>query len=116
MLIEYVHPILGQDIEGRAGYSVPLEEGIMEYEGREVLYTLGYACVERSCCSGNSTWGYIQVPGYVISRQIGSDHEGASVSQVEIIENEEDRARIKQVLLSKYPGSQVEIWGVQYRQ
>ncbi len=116
MLIEYVHPVLGQDIQGRAGYSVPLEESTIDHRGREVLYTLGYACVDRSCCSGGSNWGYIQVPGYLVARQTKTNGTGMSVSQVEIIEDEEDRTQIRQVLMSKYPGAQIEIWGIQYRQ
>lgn len=116
MLIEYAHPVLGQEIEGRAGYSVPLEEGIMEYKGREVLYILGYACIDRSCCSKDANWGYVQVPGYLLARRSRDQGADKAVSQVEIIEDEEDRIRIRQSLMQKHPGAQVEIWGIQYRQ
>ena len=116
MLIDYVHPELGQDIQGRAGYSVPLEEGTIDYKGRKVLYVSGCACIDRSCCSAGSNWGYVQVPGYLVFRQTGSNGRGGPVSKVEIIEDGEDRARIKCALMSRFPGAQIEIWGTQYRQ
>jgi len=115
MLIEYVHPQLGQDIQGRAGYSVPVEEGTIDYGDRKVLYVSGYACVERSCCSGGSNWGYVQVPGYLVAREDRSSRRGL-VSKIEIIEDPEDRARIKRNLMSRFPGAQIEIWDIQYRQ
>jgi len=116
MLIDYVHPVMGQEIQGRAGYSVPLEEGTIDYKDRKVLYTFGYACVDRSCCGGDANWGYIQVPGYLVSTRDGGEGTVAPVSRVEIIEDEEARTRIREALVSRHPGAQIEIWGVQYRQ
>lgn len=48
MKIEFVHPNLGQEVPARAGYYVPLEENILAYKGREVIYIFGSACLEAS--------------------------------------------------------------------
>ena len=116
MIIEYTHPELGEDIQGRAGFYTAVEELTMPYNGREVLYVMGTARLERPCCGGACCWGYIQVPGFIVQRHTGSQRSTSPVSEVEIIENENDRSRIRQALMEKHPGTQVEIWGTQYTQ
>lgn len=116
MIIEYTHPEFGEDIQGRAGFYTAVEERTMPYNGREVLYVMGTARLERPCCGGACCWGYIQVPGFIVRRHTGSKRDTLPVSEIEIIENENDRNRIRQVLMEKHAGSQVEIWGTQYAQ
>lgn len=48
MKIEFVHPSLGEEVPARAGYYVPLEEHVMPYRDRELIYILGHACLEAS--------------------------------------------------------------------
>ena len=48
MKIEFVHPNLGEEVPARAGYYVPLEDNILPYKGREVVYIVGHACLEAS--------------------------------------------------------------------
>lgn len=116
MIIEYTHPELGEDVQGRAGFSTAVDELVMPYKGREVLYVLGTAHLERPCCGGACCWGYIQVPGFLLRRHIRGGSSTPLVSQVEIIENEYDRNRIRQALMEKHQGAQVEIWGTEYAQ
>ena len=116
MIIEYAHPEFGEDIQGRAGFYTAVEEFSMPFNGREVLYVMGTARLERPCCGGPCCWGYIQVPGFIVSRNARSKRSTSPVSEVEIIENENDRNRIRQALMEKHPGAQVEIWGTQYAQ
>ena len=116
MIIEYTHPELGEDIQGRAGFYTAVEELTMPYNGREVLCVMGTARLERPCCGGACGWGYIQVPGFLVRRHTRGKDGTSPVSEVEIIENENDRNRIRQALMEKHPGTQVEIWGTQYAQ
>ena len=117
MIIKYRHPELGEDVQGRAGYYTAMEECIMSYGGREVLYVKGTARLERPCCGGACCWGYIQVPGYLMrNADPGRTAGSGAVSEVEIIEDEEDRVRIRQGLMRLHPGAQVEIWGALYAQ
>jgi hypothetical protein len=113
-VIQFIHPQLEREVEGRAGYYVPLEEHILPYDGREVLYILGYACIDNSCCGAEKRWGYVQVPGFLVRKHIHSKESGPLVSEVEIIEEESDRSSIRRSLLQKYPGIQMEMWGAQY--
>ena len=116
MAIEFIHPELGEDVQGRAGYYIPTEEHILTYNGREILYILGYACLERPCCGAGANWGYIQVPGYLVRRHIRGKETAPPVSKVEIIQNEDDRNNITQSLQQQHPGAQIEIWGTEYLQ
>jgi hypothetical protein len=116
MIIEYTHPELGEDVQGRAGYYTPTEELTMPYKGREVLYVLGMARLERPCCGAAGGWGYIQVPGFLIRKHKRGKGSTSPVSEIEIIENEDDRNRVRQALMEKHQGAQVEVWGTQYTQ
>jgi hypothetical protein len=116
MIIDYTHAELGEDIQGRAGFYTAVEEFTMPYNKREVLYVMGTARLDRPCCGGACCWGYIQVPGFLVRRLKRGKADTPPVSQVEIIENENDRNRIRQALMEKHQGAQVEIWGTQYAQ
>ena len=48
MIREFIHPDLGREIRSISGYYLPLEEHVLEYNGREVVYVLGDACIEAS--------------------------------------------------------------------
>jgi len=109
MAIEFSHPELGQEVQALAGYYIPVEEHVLPYNEREVLYILGYACVEASCC-GTASWNYIQVPGFLIRKHVRGGGMTSPVSEVEIIQDKEARNSIRQSLLKKHPGAQIEIW------
>ncbi len=113
-VVEFAHPQLGQEIMGRAGYYVPVEEHIVLHNGREVLCILGQAWLDNSCCSAAKSWGYVQVPGFLVRRHICRNESGTFVSEVDIIEDDTDRSSIRQSLLEKYPGIQIDMWGAQY--
>jgi hypothetical protein len=116
MIIKYTHPELGEDVQGRAGFYTPVEEFTMPYKGREVLYVLGMGRLERPCCGGACCFGYIQVPGFLVHKHRWGHGTRTPVSEVEIIENEEDRDRVRQALMQKHQGAQVEVWGIHYTQ
>ena len=100
---EYIHPELNQEIEFFGGNYSFLEEGKLSYEGKEVLYLLGTAAVESSCC-GRGGCAFIKVPGYVLSWNKGRSESGQPISEVERIASEEDQTAIRRILQEKFPG------------
>ncbi len=116
MIIRYTHPELGEDVRGRAGFYTAVEEHTMPYHGRQVLYVMGVGSLERPCCGVPGCFGYIQVPGFLVHRHKWGHGSATPVSEVEIIEDEKDRDRIRQALLDQHPGIQVEIWDAHYTQ
>ncbi len=69
MTTEFTHPELDQEVHSIAGYYIPREEHTLPYDSREVLYIVGDACIEASCC-GVASWSYIQVPGFLVKTAI----------------------------------------------
>ncbi len=109
MSIEYTHPELNREVHGIAGYYVPIEEHVVPYNGREVIYTLGHVCIESSCC-GSGSWVYIQVPGFLVRKHIRSGEGTLPVSEIETIQDKEDRDAIRHLLEEKHPSVQIEMW------
>ena len=85
-----------------------MEEGKLNYRGKEVLYFVGMAQVENSCC-GRGGSAFIKVPGFVLSWKKGQNEMGRPISEVERIEGEKPQREIRKILEEKHPGfSQIE--------
>jgi hypothetical protein len=106
---QYVHLPLGQDMEFLAGYYTLTEEGRLPYDSREVLYVVGQAIVEASCC-GSTSFRLINVPGYIAAWKSERDSKGAPVSEIEPIEATQERLAIRAILEEKYPQSHIDLW------
>ena len=102
---EYIHPELNKKVEFFGGSYLFVEEGRLNYQGKEVFYLLGMAGVESSCC-GTGGSAFIKVPGYVLSWKKGESESGQSISEVERIVSEESQTAIRKILQEKYPGFQ----------
>ena len=109
MIIEFSHPELGKEVQALAGFYTPQEEKVFPYNGREVIYVLGNVCVDASCC-GVGSWGYIQVPGYLVRKHIRNGEAASPVSEIETIQDEGDRNLIMESLRKKYPTAQIEMF------
>jgi hypothetical protein len=94
-LREYCHQTLGEDYGGIAGYYTPVKEVRLEYQGREILYIVGRAVIESSCC-GAGNWPYALVPGYIVEWHKGARQNGLDVTGVELVRDPE----VKKDLLS----------------
>ncbi len=85
-----------------------VEEGKLDYRGKEVLYLVGMACIEASCC-GTGGSAFIKVPGYIRAWKKGRNEAGLPVSEVERIEAYGQRKEIRGLLQERHPGfTQVE--------
>ncbi len=77
--LEYTHTKLGEDVVCAAGYYTPLKEVRLKHNDREVLYVVGRAVMESSCC-GFGSLTYISVPGYIVSWQEKTNEAGLPVN------------------------------------
>ena len=104
----FIHPELNQRVEFFAGGYLFVEEGKLNYRGREVLYLKGIASVEASCC-GTGGCGFIKVPGYIRSWKKAQSEMGQPISEIERIEAPEQQEEIREILRGSHPGfSQIE--------
>jgi len=101
----YTHE-LKKRIQAIAGWYELEEEGKLQIHGKEVLYVLGIAAVDSSCCG---VWGcrYGLVPGYIRHFKTRKDAEGCWISEVEPIADEKARQEISRILKEKEGVQQV---------
>ncbi len=104
-MAEHVHQPLEEEVRSIAGYYMVLEEGVLKYKGRDLLYLVEMAAVETSCC-GQGGMGFLMVPGYVNALKARRDENGRWVSDVDRVEGDEDREEITRLLLARHPGFQ----------
>ncbi len=93
--MEFPHPKLNQPITAIGGHYVFVKEERLPFRGREVLYLVGYAVVDTSCC-GLGGYGYAVVPGFLVAWKDRTDEQGRPVSRVEPIRDEPTRREIRQ--------------------
>ena len=107
-MFEFIHPELNQRVEFFGGGYLFIEEGKLPYRGKEVLYLVGMAGIESSCC-GNGGCAFIKVPGYLRTWKKGRNETGRPISEVERIEARDQQVEIQEFLRERHPGfSQVE--------
>lgn len=98
----FIYPELNEPVEFFGGRYVFNEEGRVSCQGKEVLYFIGIAGLEASCC-GRSGCAFAKVPGFVPHGKTKRDKSGRLVSQVEKISDAKIREEIRQLLKEKYP-------------
>ena len=107
---KYTHLELDKDVEiSIAGYYTPQKEIRLKYNGRDVLYVIGQAVIESSCC-GPASWKYALVPGYIINWQNTKNEAGLLVSEVELISDEEARENIRRIIKTTEDASLIDFW------
>jgi len=94
----YTHMPQEQDI-GFEERSYKVCEGVLEYNGRKVLYLDAEACDVTFCDRSYAMHlGSINVKGYIIKWQYGKNENGEALSEIETIEDEEERREISGLL------------------
>ncbi len=107
--LEYTHLKLNEDLYCPAGYYTPEKEVRLKHNNREVLYVVGHAVMDSSCC-GIGRWAYVIVPGYIVNWQNRTNEDGLPVSKVEPISDKATRDNIRQLIREAEPVSRIEFW------
>ena len=106
MIREYTHEI-GREVRSISGGYEFEKEGNLQIDGRKVLYVVGNAVVDSSCC-GVGGCRYALVPGYVRQFKTRQDEQGLWISEVEPIIDRAARQEITRVLKEKEIVQQVQ--------
>jgi hypothetical protein len=107
--VDYTHLPLNKEVASIAGHYTPLKEVRLAYNDKEVLYVVGRAVIESSCC-GIGNWGYVLVPGYIIDWYKRTNDIGLPVTLVEPIADKVIQASIRRIITEAESISQVEFW------
>ncbi|MFH1625859.1 MAG: hypothetical protein ABID54_12005 [Pseudomonadota bacterium] len=109
MIRKYSHEELNREVRSIAGYYVPLEEKKLTYKGREVLYVIGQAAIDNSCC-GTGGCRYALIPGYLVEWKNATDDAGNPVSEVETVADEDSKTELARILNEKEAITQIDFW------
>jgi hypothetical protein len=107
MRARHIGQELGAEVEAPSGHYKPLEERFLGHEGRRLLYTLGSACIEVSCC-GVGDWQYARVEGYLVEDSHPRGQGDPGGIEIDTIDDERERAAIAKLLEEEHPGVRIE--------
>ena len=93
MMQEYVHEEIGSETDAISGHYVFHKEVKLAFDEREILYVVGSAVIDTSCC-GVGGCGFAIVPGYIRAWKLKISAEGRYISEVEPILNQSTQQKI----------------------
>jgi hypothetical protein len=97
LIQEYAHQELNQEVTAIGGHYVLVKEVRLPFQGREVLYLIGHAAFDTTCC-GVGGCAYALVPGSVLGWKVATNQDGRPVSRVEPIRDEAVRKEISRLI------------------
>lgn len=95
--VDYVHQSLNEEITAIGGHYRLVKEARLSYRGREVLYLVGHAAFDTTCC-GPGGCAYAVVPGFVTSWRSSKTGDGLAISQLEPIREPDIQNDIRQLI------------------
>ena len=99
-LQDFAHPRLGQEVTAIGGHYVFGKEIRMPFRQGEILYFVGYAVLDSTCCGVGGT-AYVLVAGYIWQWQYRKDHNGLPVSRVTPIQEPIEQKQIRNLIQKK---------------
>ena len=81
---DFTHPLLGKEVTAIGGHYVFGKEIRLPYHKREVLYFVGYAVLDSTCC-GVGGVAYVLVAGFIRQWKYKQNQKGGFVSHIEPI-------------------------------
>jgi hypothetical protein len=108
-MTKYTHLELNKDVLTPSGYYSPQKEVKLNFDEREVLYTVSQAVIESSCC-GASDYYSAQVPGYILGWRVEKNDKGLPVSLIEPISDQNTRDAISKIVRNNENIILTEFW------
>ena len=102
----FTHPNLGREVTAIGGHYMFGKEIRMSYESREILYFVGYAVLDSSCC-GVGGVAYVLVAGFVRQWKYKKNHGDCFVSQIETIGDQTIQKEVRSMIQKKEMVNQV---------
>ena len=97
---DFVHPELGREVTAIGGHYVFGRKSRLPYNGREILYFVGYAVLDSTCC-GVGGCAYVLVPGFIIHWKCKKNQDDCFVSKVDPIRDEAIQKDVRRLIQKK---------------
>ena len=88
---------MNQEVTAIGGHYLLLKEVRLPFEGRVVLYLVGHAAFDTTCC-GVGGCAYALVPGFVLDWKGEKNEDGLAVSQVESIRDKDAQRKLQRLI------------------
>jgi hypothetical protein len=96
-LRDFAHPQLGQEVTAIGGHYVFGKEIRMPYHNREILYFVGYAVLDSTCC-GVGGVAYVLVAGFIKQWKINKNQNDCFISQIETISDQVVQKEVRSLI------------------
>ena len=106
-LQDFSHPELNVQVTAIGGSYFMLKEDRLSFNGEEVLYLVGTAIFDTTCC-GTGGCAYALVPGFIQKWQYKTDANSRPVSRVKPIGQERLRRKVREMIFEKESVHQVD--------
>jgi hypothetical protein len=94
---DFAHPQLGREVTAIGGHYVFGKEIRLPFHSREILYFIGYAVLDSTCC-GVGGIAYVLVAGFLRQWKYKKDQDDCFVSLIEPIVDQAVQKEIKSVI------------------
>ena len=97
---DFAHPRLGHEVTAIGGHYVFGKEVRMRFRGREILYLVGYAVLDSTCC-GVGGVAYVLVAGFIEDWKFKKNHTDDSISRIEPISDPAVQKEVSRIIRQK---------------
>lgn len=97
---DFTHPQLGREVTAIGGHYVFGKEIRMPYHNREILYFVGYAVLDSTCC-GVGGVAYVLVAGLIRQWKYKKNQDNVFVSKVEPIQDQSVQKEVRSLIQKK---------------
>jgi hypothetical protein len=94
---DFTHPQLGREVTAIGGHYVFGKEIRMPYHNREILYFVGYAVLDSTCC-GVGGVAYVLVAGFIRQWKFKKNKTDCFISQIEPICDQAVQKEVRSVI------------------
>jgi len=88
---------LNEEINAIGGHYMTTKEVRLPYQDREILYLVGHAAIDSSCC-GVGGCGYAKVPGFLLDWRTELTDARDPISRVEPISDRETKKAVRRII------------------
>ena len=97
---DFAHPRLGQEVTAIGGHYVFGKEIRMPFRTREILYLVGYAVLDSTCC-GVGGVAYVLVAGFIQDWKYKKNQTDDAISRIELIRDLSIQKEVSRIIRQK---------------
>ena len=106
-VVDFIHPELNKTVRAIGGEYLFIKEEVLSYKDRNVLYLVGCAIFDTTCC-GTGGCCYARVPGFIRDSKYKTGEDGRPISSVTPIADPLEQKEIRSAIGSRETVQQVE--------